>query len=343
MDAAGGHIQWTNAMSTFVLTYLSDLVRNGNRTNFVCKQVHLNGCAKALNGSLGCQVSGTQVSNHLRKWKKLYKKMKRLQNISAALWDEDTCTITLDAGHYQEYIKDHKDDANFLNTPLEHYREMETIFDNAMATGKYAKGSNEALGTDFIDLEKVEASNGAANEQGCASEAPTESCNNGEATTSSNIGGQSSASKLPAARRARIGADDGGQSSTSQPPTRRARISGDDDLGYMLLSGLEKLSDAIVQTATASVDSELPKDLYDNLMVVPGFDEAYLVHYYAYLCDHSSVARVFNRLSGVKQNGYGDTPVAILVKVTFVWQKLFMNLANSTALMLSAVIECQAS
>nr|TKW37108.1 hypothetical protein SEVIR_1G027400v2 [Setaria viridis] len=164
-----------------------------------------------------------------------------------------------------------------------------------MATGKYAKGSSEALGTDFIDLEKVEASDGAADEQGCASEAPTESCNNGEATTSSNIGGQSSASKLPAARRARIGADDGGQSSTSQPPTRRARISGDDDLGYMLLSGLEKILDAIVQTA--SVDNELPKDLYDNLMAVPGFDEAYLVHYYACLCDHPSVARAFNRLS----------------------------------------------
>lgn len=113
---------------------------------------------------------------------------------------------------------------------------------------------------------------------------------------SSNIGGQSSASKAPEAKRARIGADGGGQSSTSQPQTRRARISGDDDLGVLLI-GLEKLSDAIVQTAATSVDSELPKDLYDNLMAVPGFEEAYLVHFYAYLCDHPSVARAFNRLS----------------------------------------------
>ncbi|KAF8779683.1 hypothetical protein HU200_002434 [Digitaria exilis] len=148
---------------------------------------------------------------------------------------------------------------------------MKTIFDNALATGKYAKGGTEPLATNFfVDLEKGDA----ADEEGDAREAAAISGNVGEATMSSDIGGQSSCSK---------------------PPPKKTRMGADDDLGYMLLSGLEKLSDAIVQTAP--VLTEIPDDLHDNLMSVPGFEEAHLVHYYAHLCDNPSIARVFNGLS----------------------------------------------
>jgi len=43
--------------------------------------------------------------------------------------------------------KDHKADAEFFNKPIEHYGEMATIFGATVATGKYAKGSNEPLAT----------------------------------------------------------------------------------------------------------------------------------------------------------------------------------------------------
>jgi hypothetical protein len=37
---------------------------------------------------------------------------------------------------------------SFFNKPLEHYAAMSTIFENSMATGKYAKGSSEPMGVD---------------------------------------------------------------------------------------------------------------------------------------------------------------------------------------------------
>uniref|UniRef100_A0A0A9C9W3 Myb/SANT-like domain-containing protein n=1 Tax=Arundo donax TaxID=35708 RepID=A0A0A9C9W3_ARUDO len=273
-------IVWSNAMSSFVLAYLYRTVANGTRTSSGFKQVHLNACAKALNEQLSIDVTGNQIANHLRKWKKLYKKIQKLKNLSATLWDENTCTIRLDPGHYNDHVKVNKDDANFLNTPLEHYNEMATIFGNAMATGKYAKGGSDPLATDVIDLEKDDVTkgithgNGATSEQEGANEA-TASGNIGEATTSHNIGVEFSGSK---------------------PAPKRAKITCDDDLGYALINSLDKVAKAIEKGATPA-ETELLEGLYDNLMSVPGFEEAHLVHYYAYLCENVVVAKAFNGLS----------------------------------------------
>jgi len=38
-------------------------------------------------------------------------------------------------------------DAKFLNTPIKNYVEMEAIFCGIHATGRYAMGSNEPMGT----------------------------------------------------------------------------------------------------------------------------------------------------------------------------------------------------
>ena len=41
----------------------------------------------------------------------------------------------------------HTKDAEYLNKPIQHYKQMHIIFGNGQATGKYAMGSNEPLGT----------------------------------------------------------------------------------------------------------------------------------------------------------------------------------------------------
>ena len=48
-------------------------------------------------------------------------------------------------------LQDHPKDAEFLNCPIRFYTEMEAIFGHAMATGKYAVGSGEALGQNQDD------------------------------------------------------------------------------------------------------------------------------------------------------------------------------------------------
>jgi hypothetical protein len=43
-------------------------------------------------------------------------------------------------------LQDHPKDAEFLNTPIRFYFELETLFGSTLATGRFALGSNELLG-----------------------------------------------------------------------------------------------------------------------------------------------------------------------------------------------------
>ncbi|KAE8798331.1 putative nuclease HARBI1 [Hordeum vulgare] len=47
--------------------------------------------------------------------------------------------------------QDHKSDVAFLNTPIEHYRAMETIFMQKTATGKNARSGNDDLSIEIED------------------------------------------------------------------------------------------------------------------------------------------------------------------------------------------------
>lgn len=97
-----------------------------------------------------------------------------------ALWNDDIKAIILDQDHYNGHVKvltylcfhsnssvsflfsflikcstnfslfvllqDHPKDGEFLNTPIRFYDQMEAIFGGSMAIGRFALGSNEALG-----------------------------------------------------------------------------------------------------------------------------------------------------------------------------------------------------
>nr|TKW06618.1 hypothetical protein SEVIR_7G251700v2 [Setaria viridis] len=132
---------------------LSQLVASGTRTSSDFKQVHLNAYGRALNECLGVLITGTQGGNHLRKWKKIYGKIVKLKSLSGANWDKESCTITLESKHYIGHIRDHREDANYLNTPIKHYHEMATIFDNSLATSAYAKRANDPLAIEVTETE----------------------------------------------------------------------------------------------------------------------------------------------------------------------------------------------
>jgi uncharacterized protein YhfF len=58
--------QWTTSQSSFVQTYLANLVLEGNKTSTDFKMVHFNGCAKALNDHFKINRTADQISNHLK-------------------------------------------------------------------------------------------------------------------------------------------------------------------------------------------------------------------------------------------------------------------------------------
>ncbi|CAO2170864.1 unnamed protein product [Urochloa humidicola] len=142
-----GALRWTSAMSGFVLRLMCQLIETGVRTDKGFKEMHLNQVAKYLSEFTGMEVTGTQVYNHLRKWRQRLVKVSKLRELSGAQWVENVSMISLEEEHYLGHIKDHPKDAEFLNAPIVNYKEMEIIFGNALATGKYAMGSNEALGS----------------------------------------------------------------------------------------------------------------------------------------------------------------------------------------------------
>ena len=104
-NGSGKQAVWTTAMSSFVLKFMANLVGSGARTCNSFRQVHHESCAKALNEHFRVDVTAAQISNHLRKWKKLWLKVTKLKNLTGALWDEHTCTIVLDQENYAGHVK----------------------------------------------------------------------------------------------------------------------------------------------------------------------------------------------------------------------------------------------
>ncbi|KAK1616690.1 hypothetical protein QYE76_022207 [Lolium multiflorum] len=123
------------------------LIQSGVRTDKGFEEVHLNSVAKGLAEHCGVSVCSTQVYNHLRKWRQRWLTISRLRDLSGAQWCEDTKCIVLEGEHYCGHVADHPKDAEFLNVPIANYDEMHTIFSFGLATGKYAMGSSEPLGS----------------------------------------------------------------------------------------------------------------------------------------------------------------------------------------------------
>ncbi|CAM0877591.1 unnamed protein product [Alopecurus aequalis] len=163
-----GVVHWTNSMSTKMLGFLADLVASGKRTSSGFKQCHHTQCAHVLNEHFKLSLNHEQCSNHLKKWRRIWGRLIQLKNLSGALWDEDTCTISLSDEHYAGHCTNNKSDIPFLNTPIEHYRAMETIFGSTTATGKYAKSGNDPLSIDLEDENEVNTSPNVGESEGKA-------------------------------------------------------------------------------------------------------------------------------------------------------------------------------
>lgn len=98
-------LRWTSAMSSFVLRRMCQLISTGVRTDKGFKEVHLNQVAKSLHEFSGIEVTGTQVYNHLRKWRQRWVRVSKLRELSGALWDEENSMITVEDEHYKGHIK----------------------------------------------------------------------------------------------------------------------------------------------------------------------------------------------------------------------------------------------
>ncbi|XBI22428.1 hypothetical protein VPH35_063449 [Triticum aestivum] len=154
-------MKWQQFISTFVLNKMCELI--SIRTDKGFKEVHWNTVAKQVFEFCGQEVSASQVYKHLRKWRGRWIQVSKLRDLSGGSWDENTCSIVLEAEHYAGHVADHPRDAEFLNTPIQNYSQIQHIFSFGLATGKHAIVSGEPLCfpmPDFLGTTDVEVLDG---------------------------------------------------------------------------------------------------------------------------------------------------------------------------------------
>ncbi|AQK74907.1 10A19I.15 [Zea mays] len=153
MEAEGqgftnGHATWTSAMSSFMLSYLTNVVSSGERTSSGFKKVHYNSCAKAINEKFQTTLNGEQIKNHLKTWSRRFAKINRIRKVSGTGWDEDSFTITLDEEHYNGYVKggtDVPDDLfdSLINLPGFEQNHISLYFNYLVAHPHIARAFNK--------------------------------------------------------------------------------------------------------------------------------------------------------------------------------------------------------
>ncbi|CAD6223217.1 unnamed protein product [Miscanthus lutarioriparius] len=174
--------------------------------------------------------------------------------------------IMLEQEHYLGHCKDHPKDAEFLNCPIRFYTKMEAIFANAMATGKFALGSGEALGQNQADS------------VGAKADGPPLT----HTTVPSEQGGDSKATELLPT------------SLAAGPKRKRGNFSEEEMLMLTNMSdAVNNVANALRETGPAHVDA----NLYLAVMEMPGFSEEALIVAYTFLLDNKAQGRGFVNMS----------------------------------------------
>jgi hypothetical protein len=156
----------------------------------------------------------------------------------------------------QFLFQDHPNDAPLLNKPIHHYKEMMVIYGDGQATGKWAMGSNEALGSPSDGAEssmKTEAIE-------ISYSGKTDTCD----TTKADV---------------QVGSK------------RKRSMLGEEDV--IVLSGM---SEAVKEVASAIRETKVedchPK-LYGAIMFIPGFTEEALMCAYGHLLGNKALGTSF--------------------------------------------------
>ncbi|ONM34528.1 10A19I.15 [Zea mays] len=287
-------IFWTQEMSACALKYLAQLVADGIRVDKGFKSSHYNQCAKVVKERFQVQVSGSQVTNHLKTWRTRWSNICNYKKISSAHFDEQTGTILLDEKNYLERVQataakenylafrvievlKKPSEAKFFNKPLENYHYMAVIFGNHQATGLFAKCTSDPLG---FDTSESAGTYGV----GYSGDLAGHESNNASPTRDS---GESLNPSGPIR--------DGGDSSTRSGARRkrgRMMMEDEDPLICTVTEAFKTLSDAIKQSAPQPRPI-IPPNLWTMMKQIPVFEREHIAHYYGYLCENPALAYAF--------------------------------------------------
>ena len=283
---------WTPPMSACLMKCLAQIAAKGVKTDKGFKEIHITKAAKDVSKLVGYEVSTTQITNHLRKWKTRWQKIDKLRTLSGALWDDDVKMIVLAEQHYLDHtmvctymvwfsinvletcyfsaeicwkhVQDHVKDAEFLNKPLVNYEYMEACFADKLATGKFAMGSNEPLGKPIVvecPGKTIDLESGETNGEGFV-----------EAQAAFGIGGSDATTPSP--------------SSVSNKKRKRASILNDEGIDATQLSNMSDALRFVAGAINNTCHAETHPDLCKNIMALPDFEMDQKLAVLDYLTEH---------------------------------------------------------
>ncbi|KAK3163290.1 hypothetical protein QOZ80_1AG0001740 [Eleusine coracana subsp. coracana] len=163
-------------------------------------------------------------------------------------------------------------DAEYLNKPIENYKQMMTIFRTGLATGKYAMGSNEALGTPFVD--SASGSSGLKNE-------PFD---------------EEKVVKFVEEMAKAMGEASKEVTSVGPPPNKRRRTAMTEEDSVVLCSMTEAVKDVVAAIRETKVEAFNP-ELYGAVIYMPGFSEEALICAFFHLVDNKAQDDAFVQMT----------------------------------------------
>ncbi|KAK3132177.1 hypothetical protein QOZ80_6AG0516950 [Eleusine coracana subsp. coracana] len=179
------------------------------------------------------------------------------QELSGANWDDDLCMITLEEEHFKGHIKAHPKDAEYLNKPIENYKQMMIIY-----------GSNEALGTPFADS--------ASGSSGLKTDPFDEDKVVKTVEEMANAMGEASNEVT----------------SAGPPHNKRRRTVMTKEDSAALASMTDAVKDVAVAIRETKVEALNP-ELYGEVMYMPGFTEEALICAFSHLVDNKAQGDAF--------------------------------------------------
>ena len=162
----------------------------------------------------------------------------------------------------------HPKDAELLNKPIENYKQMQIIFGNGQATGKFAMGSSEPLGSpsEFAET-SLKADMKVDDVEKLFGEAPKNE----------------------------DGAEGGGASGSGAGNKSRKCMLSEEDIIVMtgMTGAVKEVAAAIRETKVEDCHPEL----YGAVMFMPGFSEEALLAAYSHLLDNKAHGTAFVKMT----------------------------------------------
>lgn len=255
------NFRWSPSMSRFLLPFLVEQVKLGQKVNKTFRRQAFIEAARAVNEKYNLKCTDSNVENHMRTIKTRYQQIRKLLGMSNTSWDEKEKKIIMDAASYGEHIMAHPRDEPFINKSIDMYDEMVILCGDDYPIGNSVDGTAD-------NFEELPAT--ASDEVNIVMDEDVEIEEAREETQS---------------RSRQVSTSSGSTGRIGQSGKRSRHLA--DKIDYLALQ-IGELAEAI-RSSRRGISAEL----FTEIMKCEGYDEATLGKAFDYLHEHENLARAF--------------------------------------------------